>query len=185
MLFAMLQGINDFLDRSGYAQTTQELYRYYLLHFAAWMGDCGLETGRLERDGLAAWLDAFGWQGDTRYAAACAVKAFLRYACGSAHPALACKVRRRKPRPQRTLTCAQVQALLESINTARASGVRNLALCRLLCDFSAAGLNAESADEGGCGCSTPGQRPAATWGALFLLVAGAGARARRRRRGTR
>ena len=74
------------------------------------------------------------WSDSTRHSAACAAKALYRYLYGAFHPLLKVKVHRGDPGPQRTLTEAQANQLLASLDTTTGEGVRNLAIITLAID---------------------------------------------------
>ena len=88
----------------------------------------------LDLASVRGWLSARGWQGSSRYLAACALRAFVRWCYGEGHPVLALRVHRPRSRAQRTLTLDQARKLILSIDTARRSGLRNLALVTLMLD---------------------------------------------------
>lgn len=121
--------IDEFLFAQEYSDQTQITYRYMLELISASMPD--LE--HLEAVGFSKWLKSFEWGESTRYLAACAVKAFLRWRYGAKHPALAVKVKRTDPAPQRTLTAEEVEQLYQSFPVDDL-GRRDLALLSLFLD---------------------------------------------------
>ncbi len=83
---------------------------------------------------LRGWLDKQGWGNATTWTALCAVRSFMRWQYGENHPALELRIQRLKPAPQRRLKKQQALGLLESFDTSRPKGRRDLAICALFLD---------------------------------------------------
>lgn len=135
MLNVMLSSIDQYLSVADISEKTAETYGHHLHRLAAWLDQAGLGEGDIDAPTLARWIKSHeSWSSSTRYLAACAAKAWLKWKCGACHPALSLRVRREDPGPQRTWSEAQVMQLLSSIDTSRPIGKRNLAMITLFLD---------------------------------------------------
>jgi integrase len=125
-----MEKLELFLHGGGYKKTTQETYRYYLIHFLGYKGD----LANFSADEFMSWLQRWPDESTSQYMAYCAARAYLKFFYGNAHPALVIRVRRPESGPQRTLAEKEVERLLLSFDTSKAKGRRDLALVCLLLD---------------------------------------------------
>jgi integrase/recombinase XerD len=122
--------IEDFLASHPYAKTTRNGYRYVLNLFAS---ECADIAG-LSPAGLLAFIESRGWGNSMSRSSLYAIKKYLRWKFGEDHPALAVRIKRTRPGPQRTLSLAQLLQLLASFNPFAPKGARDLAICALAVD---------------------------------------------------
>jgi integrase/recombinase XerD len=121
--------------KSTWSRSHRETNRWHLEHFARWLQDHQLQHGQLSERQLETYLGDHGWAPSTRHGALCAIKAFYRFTLGEAlSPAEGLKVRRPRPRPQRTLTAKELEQVLVCFDTGTDKGVRDLAIVTLLLD---------------------------------------------------
>ncbi len=106
-----MSDINEFLfsQEHNFSDKTQATYRYLLELLHTTYPD----PGKMDAAGFSNWLKDHEWADSTRYLAACAVRAFLKWGYGAKHPALAVKVKKVEPPPQRTLTISEVEKLYQ------------------------------------------------------------------------
>lgn len=97
------------------------------------MSDLG-DLSDLTPERLHEWLYAQNWGNSSQYVAFCAVKRYLRWRFGDAHPALALKFYRQQSPPQRVLSYDQAACLLALHDTTTSKGIRDLAICSLMLD---------------------------------------------------
>jgi len=126
-----MQEISVFLNEKPFSACTRASYCYHLRRL---MTDCGsLESLTVEQ--FRAWLfSKEQWSDNHRWVAYCAVRSFLHWRYGNAHPALALKIHRGKTAPQRALTYKEVSTLIESFDASTPKGKRDLAICCLMLD---------------------------------------------------
>ena len=120
--------VEDFLASFGYAETTRETYRYVLgllaeHSFAEWTAS-----------DLLAFVSRFGWGNSMQYVALSACKKYIAWKLGAAHPSLRARVKRVRPKRQRSMDESQILALLASFDPYTAKGARDLALAALAID---------------------------------------------------
>jgi integrase len=125
-----MKKIDEFLSFHDYSPNTADRYRRALELLII----CYPDLAQLDPEQLHGWLASHGWGNSAQYVALCAVKSFIRWAFGLAHPALVLRIKRLDAGPQRSLKLAQVRQLLASFNTMSIRGVRDLALASLLLD---------------------------------------------------
>lgn len=119
--------IDSFFIEMGYSRSTRETYRHILedLIFSA------PELEKLSAVGLINLFDKPSWGNSIRYIAISASRSFLRWRYGATHPALTARVKRRKPKRQRSLNGKQLTILLASFDTSTNKGARDLAMAAL------------------------------------------------------
>jgi integrase len=122
--------IERWLGENPFSATTVERYRRALTLLAADHPD----LGQLDSQDLRAWLAQRGWGASAQWLAYNAVKGFLRWRYGAAHPALTLKLKRPPAAPQRVLRLPQVVKLLESFDTSTPKGKRDLAIAGMMLD---------------------------------------------------
>jgi site-specific recombinase XerD len=131
--------LQEFLEekRAIWSPETEEKYRRNLTEAAKWLGAQGIrEPADVTSADLQQWLEGHpSWGPSTRHVAVTALRSFFGWAVGPARsPAHLVPLPRRPLRPQRTLSIRQAAALLESIDSSRRKGIRDLALVSLLLD---------------------------------------------------
>ena len=126
----MSDELGRFIACNRWSSETRDKYKRVISRFIEQVG----EGGTLDAAGLSAWLDSQPWGVSMRHVGMNAVKNWLRWKYGENHPALSLKLRRAKPKPQRTLTMEKVVKLLEHFDTSKPKGRRDLAMCTLFLD---------------------------------------------------
>lgn len=124
-----MDSINRFLSSKPYSRNTRERYSRILRELVALPG-----LDSLTAIDLLNFIEKPAWGNAMRCLALATCKVFLRYTYGDAHPALAAKIKRRRSKPQRTLTPAQANRLLCSFNHTTTKGKRDLAIAALAID---------------------------------------------------
>jgi len=124
--------VDEFLARAALAETTKANYTRYLGYLQDWLGDRPISeiTPELFRDFLASK----NWGGCSKWHAFTSLRSYIRFAFGESHPFMSYKMKRERPGPGRVLTAEEVQRLVKSINTRRATGARNLVIVLLMLD---------------------------------------------------
>jgi len=120
--------IESYLIAREWSDNTLARYKHALSWFAGDVDD----PRNLTAGEFRAWLDLH-WRGSARWVAFCAVRGYLAWAYGAAHPALALRIRRGESPPQRVLSMIQVRSLLASFDES-VRGRRDLAMCGLMLD---------------------------------------------------
>lgn len=130
----MLGDLNQFICESGFADSTQYGYGYNLRKLAEWLSTHALDFEHLTGTVYLQFLDDTHWGGNGRYAMFNAARSYIKWRYGVGHPFMHLRIRRPKPKPQRTLSVEQVEELLSSIDTGSEGGIRTLALVCLALD---------------------------------------------------
>jgi len=135
----MLAHLERFLSEheSEYSQETIEKYGRSLLDLASWLEQNQIDNpNQVSSKHLRDWLASKStWGQSSRHVALSACRSFFRWAIGKSNsPAELIPLPKRVVKPQRTLTAAQIERLLEPLDTSRPKGVRDLALIALLID---------------------------------------------------
>jgi len=120
--------VSDFLASQGYSLATKQGYARI---FARIFDSVDLEG--LGAADLVRLIEAQGWGNSQQCVAVAAARKYLRWRFGPSHPALAARIKARKPKPQRTLTIERALELLMSFDGSY-KGRRDLALAALLLD---------------------------------------------------
>jgi integrase/recombinase XerD len=135
-----MTSVNDFLAESDYAPGTIEAYRWHLVRFDAWLQEQGIPLADLDGSTFAVWRDGHARALATRRLCQNAVRSYVRWACGGAHPILRVKARRPQYGPLRTLSAEEIHQLLAYLETEdpgepkNAKRTRDWALISLLLD---------------------------------------------------
>jgi len=124
-----MSDIDRFFIERGFSRATQATYRRVL-------GDLVSvpDLERLDAVGLLSFYDRPHWGNSMRYVAVSASRSFLRWRYGAGHPALSARIKRRRPKRQRSLSESQLVALLSSFDTSTPKGARDLAIASLAVD---------------------------------------------------
>ncbi len=83
---------------------------------------------------LLRWLDAKGWASNTRHLAVMAIRKYVRWKHGESHSILRVRQKRKTTKVKRCLKPAQVRTLVQSFDTSKPAGKRNLAIVCLAID---------------------------------------------------
>jgi integrase len=126
----MREKIERFLLEGAYSVNTIAFYRYVLVRIGNDMG----ELQEVNPGDVRDWLADQDWSEVTQYSANCAIRSFARWAYGSQHGLAGMKVQRAESGPQRTLSFDQVRRMLESFDTFKSKGRRDLAMACLMLD---------------------------------------------------
>ncbi len=126
-----MDDIEQFLGQKVYSEETRDRYRRAIRLLKDKLGD---RLSQLDPCSFRAWLNSYGWGSSTQCVAYNAVRGYLRWRFGEAHPALVLRIKRAECGPQRTLKAGQVMQLLASFDTLSLKGIRDLALCTLMLD---------------------------------------------------
>lgn len=144
-----LKKINSFLRQSGYAASTTKIYRWHLIHIARHMAHNALNFDTLDADQFVDFLDKQNWGDETRAQSTSALRAFVKFHYGRERDIMDIRVKKPKPKPQRTLTEEEIGQLLSIFDLSYVKGVRNYAMVLLALDTGlrpgeVASLNLES-----------------------------------------
>ena len=130
-----LKKVYEFLRTRGYSKDTINNYRRHLERFHRWLTREGGELSELDASEFMNYLDEqTTWGYSQKRQALSAVKAFVRYSIGPDHPVLRLRVKRARPKLQRTLTADEVKQVLASIDLDKVTGIRNYAMVALMVD---------------------------------------------------
>ena len=130
----MLNLLEQFIwEKQGVlAPRTLDHYQYLIHECITWLGLN--DPHEIRTDDLRRWIQSRPWSGSAQHVGIAALRTFFRWAMGKDSPAEQLAFPKRYPNPQRTLTVAQVEELLGSLDTARPKGVRDVALICMLLD---------------------------------------------------
>lgn len=124
------QDVEKWLAEKPISRNTSDRYRRALVVFLSDNPD----PATLSPVELRAWLSSHDWGNSSQWVALNSVKGFIRWRFGAMHPALALRIPRKDPPPQRSLRLPQIKALLGSFDTSTPKGKRDLAMCGLMLD---------------------------------------------------
>ena len=124
--------LEDFLASRSYQPTTVNQYRYLLQRLAGWLQSQGTDFDHLDTAAWRYFVSSQGWGDNLQRQALSALRAYLRYLSMSNHPIFTLKLPPDRPAPQRTPTLDQLDRLLQSLDTSRPTGRRNLAIVALM-----------------------------------------------------
>jgi len=117
-------------NRERWSESTETLYRYYLVRMSTYLGRWDATT-----EELRAWLDQTGWGASSRYQAILAARHFFRWLVGEpSSPAKSLRLPRRPMLLQKTLNEADIGRLVSACDTASPKGLRDVAMILLLLD---------------------------------------------------
>jgi site-specific recombinase XerC len=119
--------IEEFLSSFDFANTTKDSYRRVLVKLPD-------DSASMRAADLVKFVSRKEWGSSQRYTALCACRGFLRWLCGSSHPALGARVKRIPTAPQPRLSAEQVAALIDSFDLSTVAGRRNRALVSVALD---------------------------------------------------
>jgi len=122
--------LDDFFAENPCSQSTRETYSYALVRFDAFCADSSTCTP----NDILKFFKLTGWGSSLRYTAATAIKKYIRWKHGSAHPALRLRVQRDPAKPGRVLNKVRAETLLSSFNLATLKGKRDYAIACLALD---------------------------------------------------
>jgi len=121
------------LSEHRLSRNTIDLYRHYLALFEAEIPDNDPQS--ITAVQIINWIHShLEWSSSTQNNACSAVRAYYRWCYGDLHPVMAARVRRVAPGPQQTLDWEGLAKLMQSIDTSRVKGIRDLALVTMLVD---------------------------------------------------
>ena len=122
--------IDEFLATSGYSQSTIINYRKSLNFLLRENSNLKKLTPAI----IKKWMDGHEWGSSMQWVTLGAIRSYFRWRFGEKHPVLKLKIKRLDPPPQRVLNLKQAIALLESFDTSKPKGRRDLAICTLALD---------------------------------------------------
>ncbi len=122
--------IDSFFAENPCSQSTRDTYSYALHRFEKFCSDPGACTP----GEILKFFKTTKWGSSLQYTAATAIKKYLRWKYGAAHPALKLRVKRDPARPGRTLNKARAEELLASFDLATVKGKRDYAIACLALD---------------------------------------------------
>lgn len=120
--------VSNFLASHPYSDATKSTYAYIL---------DDLVKQNIEKWGagdLLNFVKRENWGNSMRYVALCACRSFIIAQHGSNHPALTARLKRCKPKPQRSLKFNQVLDLLAMFDTYTPIGARDQCLAAIALD---------------------------------------------------
>lgn len=120
--------VKNFLASHPYSDATKETYAYIVNELIEHSID---EWGAGD---LLDFVKRENWGESMQYVALNACKSFIKWKHGSMHPALTAKVKRTKPKPQRTLKENQLIELLALFDTYSAIGARDQCIVAVAAD---------------------------------------------------
>ena len=121
--------IDNFFAESDLSKASKKKYRWILELFLE-----KVDPATCTSSSVINWLDSVKTWGDSsRWVALVAVRCYLRW-LDAKHPALSVKEKRGKPKPVEPLTPAQLRALVQSFDTSKPTGKRNIAIVYLAID---------------------------------------------------
>lgn len=119
--------VERFLASHPYSPATCDTYRRMLRALIQVDDLAGMDAA-----GLVAWVKSHpGWGNSQQYVALNAARKFLEWNFGITHPALTARIKRVRPRRQRSLTAGRALDLLASFDTSTPKGMRDLAIAAL------------------------------------------------------
>lgn len=118
----MNKEVLNFLASREYSDATKTIYARVLDELAP------LDVSTWGASDLLLFVCREGWGNSWRCAALYACRAFIRWKFGDQHPALLAKLKRIKPKAQRSMSADQVLALLANFDTYTAIGARDQAI---------------------------------------------------------
>lgn len=130
----MQENIRNFLREGEFTDQTQACYLDRLSRLSAWLAGHALDFTGLKPNLFLDFLEDLGWGGNGRYSMSNAARSFCRWKYGNKHPILKLKIRRPKPKPERTLDWGDTQQLLHKIDMTTESGVRLQAMLTMMLD---------------------------------------------------
>lgn len=110
--------------------STRETYTYALRRFS----ECVANPETCTPVEILKMFKTLGWGSSLQYTASVAIKKYLRWRYGAAHPALLLKVKREKAKPGRHLAVDQATALLDHFDLSKIKGKRDYATACLALD---------------------------------------------------
>jgi integrase len=117
---------------------TQEMYKYFLRDFFAWLARERPDVSPKQADTVIAfdWMNREHrhWSRSSRYNAAASLRKFYRWKYGGSHPMCGLKTKKSEPGPQRSLERDELLAVLAGIDTNTHRGIRDLAILTLMAD---------------------------------------------------
>ena len=124
----MNREVENFLSSFPFSEQTKETYRYVLSllldeTYPTWSAS-----------DLLLLVQRSGWGNSLQYVALSACRKFIAFQCGNDHPALAARIKRVKPKKQRSMDMERVLDLLSSFDPYTPIGARDLALAALAVD---------------------------------------------------
>lgn len=122
--------IENFLSSHPYAETSKRTYRDVIPRIIDQVKD----PASLTAAELINLLEQSGWGNARQCVALSAIKRYLAWRYGNAHPALGAKLKRVLGKPQRALDRETALELLASFDPYTAKGARDLAICSLALD---------------------------------------------------
>lgn len=120
--------VSNFLASHPFSDATKNTYRRVLESLIRH------DTASWSPSDLLAFVQRDKWGNAWQCTALYACRKFLRWLHGKDHPALSAKLKRIKPKPQRSLTYEQVIELLASFDTYTAIGARDQAIAAIALD---------------------------------------------------
>ena len=122
--------IDDFLASEDYAKTTRSNYKYILELFTQHITPSAESPTPAE---LRTFIESRNWGNSMSRNALYAIRQYLEWRFPN-HPAQVVKIKRKKPKLQRSLTVDQILKLLLSFDTYTLKGARDLAMAALFID---------------------------------------------------
>lgn len=114
--------VSNFLASREYSEATKTIYTRVLEELAP------LDLTEWGASNLLSFVQRDSWGNAWRCAALYACRSFIRWKYGSLHPALTAKLKRTKPKAQRSMSADQVLSILASFDTFTAMGARDQAI---------------------------------------------------------
>lgn len=111
---------------------TRRSYKWMLDRVFSYCEANNIQLDHLSGDLFEQFLDTQAWTANSKYLAYCAIKSYLRFCYGLSSPMASYHMKRSRPNLQRTLSVTQARDLIQSINTSRDYGRRDLSMVLLM-----------------------------------------------------
>ena len=125
----MKPNIDSFFAENPLSPNTRILYTRAIEKFTAVYNPRTCTPGDILK-----FLDSTGWGSSLRYTSSVAIKRYIRWQFGENHPALKMREKRIPAMPGRSLDAPRAVELINSFDTSKSKGIRDLAICCLALD---------------------------------------------------
>lgn len=115
------------------SESTRRNYRHCLLYFASYVQEQGIDPAEIQKVQILNWLNSHKWSQSMKHNAVCALKLYYRR-FHDLSQLEGIRIKRPRPRPQRTLYVEEVEQLLSSIETRTDLGIRDMSILTLMID---------------------------------------------------
>ena len=125
----MKNNIDSFFAENPLSPNTRILYSRAITRFLEFCDPAVCTPGDILK-----FLDSTRWGSSLRYTSSIAIKRYIRWRYGENHPALRMREKRVAAMPGRSLDAKRAYELINSFDTSKSKGIRDLAICCLALD---------------------------------------------------